>query len=109
MAEIYGFHAHIYYDEATFEQAKALIDSAAARFDLQVGRMHRQEVGPHPEWSCQLAFRPDLFGEIIPWLALNRAGLTVFIHPETGEDLEDHRDRAIWMGRVAPLKLELFQ
>ena len=36
---------------------------------------------------------------------LERRGLTVLVHPETGHDLEDHRDRALWMGRVLDLNL----
>jgi DOPA 4,5-dioxygenase len=31
----------------------------------------------------------------------------VFIHPITGNDLVDHRDRAIWMGAVRPLDLSV--
>ena len=35
--------------------------------------------------------RPS-FPDIVPWLMLNRRGLTVFVHPETGDNLADHRD-----------------
>ncbi len=109
MAEISGFHAHVYFDEATVEQARALCEEAAQRFGVTMGRMHERPVGPHPRWSCQLAFPPALFGEVVPWLALERNGLTVFIHPETGDDLGDHRDRAIWMGEMVPLNLKMFR
>ena len=44
---------------------------------------------------------------MLPWLALNRGGLTVFAHPITGEDLADHRDRAVWLGSVRPLDLSV--
>ena len=40
---------------------------------------------------------------------LNRRGLTVLVHPETGHDLEDHRDRALWMGRVLDLRLDVLR
>lgn len=43
-----------------------------------MGRVHEKPVGPHPDWSCQLAFKPALFGEVIPWLAMNHKGLVVF-------------------------------
>ena len=43
-----------------------------------------------------------------PWLALNRGDLTIFVHPNTGQDLEDHRDRAIWLGQQVPLVLDIF-
>ncbi|MEO6918106.1 MAG: DOPA 4,5-dioxygenase family protein [Collimonas sp.] len=105
---IAGYHAHIYYDAATMPQAVALCEEAARRFTLAMGRAHQKPVGPHPDWSCQLAFEPAVFSEMIPWLALHRDGLVVFIHPLTGDDLADHRDHAIWMGAVRPLKLSIF-
>ncbi len=74
---------------------------------MRLGRFHQMPVGPHPDWSCQLSFPPALFGDVIPWLALNRQGLVVFIHPLTGDDLVDHRDHAIWMGAVRPLDLSV--
>ena len=64
---------------------------------------------PHPCGSYQIAFAPELFGALVPWLALNRDGLTVFIHPETGDDLPDHRDYAIWLGRQEALNLEVLR
>jgi aromatic ring-cleaving dioxygenase len=105
---IRGFHAHVYFGSDTLAQARSLCESAAQQFpQLKLGRVHQQPVGPHPDWSCQLAFKPDLFGALIPWLAMRRAGLVVFIHPISNNDLVDHRDRAMWMGAVRPLKLDM--
>jgi aromatic ring-cleaving dioxygenase len=104
---IHGYHAHVYFNADTLPQARALCEAAAARFPLKLGRMHEKPVGPHPDWSCQLAFKAALFPDVVPWLALHREGLVVFIHPLTGQDLIDHRDRAIWMGAVRPLDLSV--
>ena len=104
---ITGYHAHVYYDGATKAVAEQ-VRAGLAAFDVALGRWHDQPVGPHPCGSYQVAFEPALFARIVPWLALNRQGLTVFIHPETGQHLEDHRDRALWLGRQQPLKLEIF-
>ena len=104
--DIKGYHAHLYYDETTFEQAEQLALEAGERFEVSVGRRHQKPVGPHPVWSCQLAFLPDQFEAVIPWLALNRKGLTVFIHPETGDFLKDHIDHALWMGEILPLNID---
>ena len=102
-----GWHAHVYFDQTTAAQAKAFCEAADSRFAaLKKGRFHEKLVGPHSHWSCQLAFRPELAAEVFAWLTLNRQGLTVFIHPITGDDYIDHRDRAIWMGTPAHLKLE---
>ncbi|AZC15469.1 MULTISPECIES: DOPA 4,5-dioxygenase family protein [Pseudomonas] len=108
MQRIKGYHAHVYFDASTIEQARALCEQAAQLFDLRMGRVHERQVGPHPDWSCQLAFGPELFGQVVPWLALNRQGLVVFLHPETGDELQDHTDHAIWMGALRPLDLSVF-
>ncbi|HEX5738981.1 MAG TPA: DOPA 4,5-dioxygenase family protein [Hydrogenophaga sp.] len=104
---IIGYHAHVYFNANTLTQARALCETAASLFPLKMGRVHEMPVGPHPDWSCQLAFKAALFADVIPWLALNRKGLVVFIHPITGNDLVDHRDRALWMGEVRPLDLSV--
>jgi DOPA 4,5-dioxygenase len=70
-----------------------------------MGRFHERPVGPHPMWSYQIAFAPAAFDEVVPWLALNRGALDVFVHPNTGDELADHRDRAIWLGRSYTLDL----
>ena len=108
MATIEGYHAHVYYDAASKPAAAELRRAVSESFDVKVGSWHDEPVGPHPRWSYQLAFEPRLFGLIVPWLALNRNGLTIFIHPETGEALADHRDRAVWMGEMLELDLGVF-
>mgnify|MGYP001160656351 FL=1 len=104
---IRGFHAHVYFGPGTVEQARALCSEAATRFGVTMGRVHEKPVGPHPDWSCQLAFGPEVFGDVIPWLAMNRDGLVVFVHPISDNQLVDHRDRALWMGAVRPLDLSV--
>jgi DOPA 4,5-dioxygenase len=106
MTGISEFHAHVYFDADTVEQARALCEAARDRFGVAMGRMHERPVGPHPMWSCQLSLAPESFGAVIPWLALNRDGLVVFVHPNTGDDIPDHTDRAMWMGAVMALNLD---
>ena len=105
--DIQGYHAHVYFDAASVERGRALCERAAAEFPLKMGRVHERPVGPHPDWSCQLAFRPELFAQVVPWLMIHRGNLVVFVHPLTGNDLVDHRDRAMWMGAVRPLDLSM--
>jgi DOPA 4,5-dioxygenase len=108
MAAISGFHAHVYFSEETLEQAEELCKTASDRFSVSMGRIHKKPIGPHPVWSCQLAFAPDQFGEIIPWLATHRNGLVIFVHTETGDHLADHTKHAMWMGQMLPLDLSSF-
>lgn len=108
MREITGWHAHVYFDGATIETARSLCSQCSEIFGITMGRVHDKPVGPHPDWSCQLSVPPEKFAAVMSWLALNRQGLVIFAHPETGQTLEDHRDRAIWMGAVRPLDLSIF-
>jgi aromatic ring-cleaving dioxygenase len=106
---ITGWHAHVYYDPAsTRSTAAALREAIADRFPAAVlGRWHDVPVGPHPGAMYQVAFPPDLLPGLLPFLALNRAGLTILVHPETGRHRADHSDHALWMGTVLPLRLEV--
>ncbi len=109
MTAILGYHAHVYFDETSVEQARALCTKAAEMFGVVMGRVHERPVGPHPMFSCQLAASPEQFAQMLPWLALNRDGLIVFSHPETGDDLADHRDHGIWLGTGLELNLSIFE
>ena len=108
VSRIDSWHAHVYFDAATRDAAWALRDvlSAALGGRIEIGRFHERPVGPHPRWSYQLAFEPAHFAEVVGWLALNHGPLDVFLHPNTGDALRDHRDSAIWIGREHRLDLQ---
>ena len=103
------YHAHIYYDlQSTREQAARLREQVSAAFSgATLGRWHDGPVGPHPQSMYQIAFSADLLASFLPWLMLNRAGLTILLHPETGNDHADHTDHAIWFGEILPLRLDV--
>jgi aromatic ring-cleaving dioxygenase len=105
MSTITGYHAHVYFDVANREQARELCEAFVNTFGRPVGRMHEKPVGPHPRGSCQLAFGPELFSQVIPWLIKHRKGLTIFAHANTGDDLKDHTDHVIWLGPSETLNL----
>ena len=105
MSAISGYHAHVYFDADTREQAVKLCTAAGETFGIKVGRTHDKPVGPHPRGSCQLTIPPNQFATVIPWLIENRHGLTIFTHAETGDALKDHTDHVIWLGPSEPLKL----
>lgn len=105
---IRDFHAHIYFDPAEVDRARALGDAARERFGVPVGHYHLRPVGPHPLGSVQLTVPPNQFGEFAQWLAINRGDLTVFVHANTGDDLADHTRHVIWFGQSEPLDLSIF-
>lgn len=104
VSAISGWHAHVYYDPATTKpDAAALREQVEARFAVQMGRWHDANVGPHPVSMYQIAFATGLFATLVPFLALNRRGLTVLVHPNTDSPHDDHLDHALWMGTPLPL------
>ncbi|MGV2866211.1 DOPA 4,5-dioxygenase family protein [Achromobacter sp. ESBL13] len=102
-----SWHAHVYFDAASRDAAFALRERVVVHFDgkMEMGRFHERPVGPHPQWSYQIAFGPTHLAEIATWLTLNHGALDVFMHPNTGDSLRDHRDCAVWIGHSHTLNL----
>ncbi len=105
------YHAHVYYDPAKLrDRAERLRERVGAAFpQAKLGRWHDELVGPHPQSMYQVAFPTEILRNFVPWLMLNRDGLTVLLHPETGDNYTDHSAHAAWFGAVLPLKLDVFK
>ncbi|MEO6031209.1 MAG: DOPA 4,5-dioxygenase family protein [Burkholderiaceae bacterium] len=102
-----SWHAHVYFEASSRELAWALRETIARELAdrMEMGRFHEKPVGPHPMWSYQLAFSAANFSAVVAWLALNHGSLDVFVHPNTGDELRDHRDAALWLGQSHRLNL----
>jgi aromatic ring-cleaving dioxygenase len=102
-ARISDYHMHVYYDPETRERAAQLREWVEARFQVRMGRWHDVPVGPHPTAMYQIQFMPELFPTLVPFVMMNRMGLTVLLHPQSGRARDDHTINATWMGHVLPL------
>ncbi|MDW6004802.1 DOPA 4,5-dioxygenase family protein [Vibrio mangrovi] len=102
-----AYHAHVYFDSSTLGFATELCHTAGEKFSLKVGRVHQRLVGPHTKWSCQIRFGHADFDHLIPWLDKHRGDLSVLIHADTGNDLEDHTKYAYWLGDAVELNLSV--
>ena len=107
VSRITSWHAHVYFDATSRDSAWIFRDAVTTHFGalVEMGRFHERPVGPHPQWSYQISFAPAQFAEVVPWLALNHGILDVFVHPNTDDELRDHRHCAIWIGRAYQLDL----
>jgi aromatic ring-cleaving dioxygenase len=103
---VHGYHAHVYYNPNTLPQARALRDTLASQFPIQLGRFSDDPVGPHPVSQFQVIFKTSEFQTVVPWLMLNRQGLDILVHPLTDDMVDDHTVYALWLGTPITLKLD---
>ena len=99
IADIANFHAHVYYDaDRTRGEATTLHGWIAERFRVHLSPMYDTPVGPHPVPMFEVAFEVPLYGRLVPWLSLNRLGLSVLVHPNTERVRDDHLVQPAWLG-----------
>ena len=98
---IQSYHAHIYFDGPEQRRvAETLREEIAQRFSVLIGRWHDRLVGPHTRPMYQVAFSTAEFARFVPWLMINRRGLAVLVHPDTGQPKADHLTHALWLGEI---------
>lgn len=106
--EIVCFHAPMCFDTAIRDTAER-VHEGLARFEVQLGRWHDKPIGPHPQAMYQVAFLPDQFGKVVPWLMIHREELNILVHPETGADVADHTLHSLWLGEKLELNVEVLR
>jgi aromatic ring-cleaving dioxygenase len=101
---ITSYHAHIYWStDDERERALKIRHWIGERFEVAMGRVHDRPIGPHTQPMYQVAFTTEVFSRFTPWLMINRLGLSVLIHPNTGRAKDDHLVHALWLGTPLPV------
>ena len=106
-SRIVDYHMHVYYDPESRDRAAQLRAWVEDRFTVRMGRWHDAPVGPHVASMYQIQFATDQFPALVPFIMMNRMGLTVLLHPQSGRPRDDHTINAIWMGAVLPVKTDV--
>lgn len=108
---ITAYHAHVYFQTGPERAAAAGLRAAVAEHfpAARLGSWHEQPVGPHPVPMYQILFAAPELARILLFLMLNRAGLSILLHPESGDDYADHAEHAAWLGAALPLRLEVLR
>ncbi len=101
--DIESYHAHIYFDEDTYQKAALLRNWVAERFHVELGNWNREPRGPHVTPSFYFGFTNEWLALIVPWLQLNSLGLTILIHPNTDDPRADHLYYTLWVNRSQPV------
>lgn len=104
---ITDYHMHVYYASESRERAEQLRAWVEERYTVRMGRWHDVPVGPHPTAMYQIQFEVGLFPTLVPFVMMNRMGLTVLLHPQSGRPRDDHTINATWMGSMLPIKTDV--
>jgi DOPA 4,5-dioxygenase len=108
LAEIASYHAHVYF---TGSEQRAIAEWSRGRVSercpVQLGRSHDKPVGPHDMPMYQIAFDVAVFPRLVPWMMINRQGLSVLVHPNTDSPYDDHLVHALWLGETLALNGEV--
>jgi aromatic ring-cleaving dioxygenase len=116
--QYYDFHVYYY---ARIEESRAEADQlraallAAFPHECAEGAIIVKKlpddrvIGPHITqfWEADVK-RPEVFVLVLSWFQLHHGALLVLIHPQTGDDLADHTDRALWLGARLPVITSVF-
>ena len=103
------FHSHIYFNEKSQAQAEALratIDESGLSGGVSPLRFELR--GPHPHWMFTVSFTSENFMSMIELMMKHRNGLSILVHPLSGNELLDHTDYAMFLGQKENLNLSIF-
>ncbi len=107
-------HAHIYFDADAISTVRQVISKFSNIFsheifhknEITISKLQLGPIGPHPKGQGQITFMSKNFGEVVPWLMLNKNGLTVLVHRISEDEIKDHTERALWIGDKLDLNLD---
>jgi DOPA 4,5-dioxygenase len=66
-------------------------------------------VGPHSKPNVEIDISRESFGRVVEWLQRNSRGLSILVHPETGDDAKDHLESSMWINRETPYNAAFFE
>lgn len=104
-----GYHIHVYCQPEQHELAQAvraeMMQDLAGVID-GAGPVRTRAIGPHPLPMFEAWFETESLNQVLPWILQHRRGLSVMIHPLTGDDYADHAEHSMWIGEKLPLNLD---
>lgn len=107
-----GYDIHIYFEsgpkvlenkskvEALAQALLEAIPEAGGLHPVQAGR------GPHLLANVEVTIPPEALSKALTLLQTNNPGLSILVHPHTGDEVLDHTKLANWVGKPVPLDLD---
>lgn len=104
-------HSHIYFTPSTREVAERLRNKIVTHFSdrTEISRLIDRPIGPHPLPMFEVDFRSEVARELVPFLEVEREGLSILIHPVSEDEVKDHSERAVWLGEKLDLNLTFLE
>lgn len=100
------FHAHVYFNQKKQVKAEAFHQKMEQNKDQSGLSPLRFELrGPHPHWMFTLNFTSENFMKMVEFMQKHRDGLSILIHPLSGNEVLDHTDYAMFLGQKENLNL----
>ncbi len=106
-----NYHVHIYFDVQQKQKIELLIKKLLlelALLKIKFVCQHDKPVGPHIKPMVELNFQENAFPVLQQWLSQNVDDFSCLIHRDTGDDLKDHGEGFLWLGKPLPLNFEFF-
>lgn len=107
--EFKAFHSHIYFDENKIVKAENFHKKfSQLSLPIQISKLIHKPIGPHPFPMFEVDFKGEHFLAMIHFMQENRDGLSILIHPLSGNEILDHTDHAMFLGKKEKLNLAIF-
>jgi len=112
--EIKEWHFHVYFFQDNEENRASAVQLRSDIFRLveegffkvvPLWRVHQKPTGPHPIGSFEVWTPKEHLPRALSYFMLHRGPHSVLLHPLTCQEVLDHTDRALWLGKPVPLDL----
>ena len=110
MIQSKNYHVHVYYELTQINEASEL----RAKMIKEIpqisgcGPLRKKAIGPHPLPMFEAWYPLELYEEVFQWMKQNRKEFSIMFHPLSGNDRADHENHSLWLGKVLPLNLDIF-
>jgi len=112
VADIQLYHVHLYYERGKESEsvARVIAEGIKSQFKDKIIEEfnYKTLVGPHDGPNIAIHFSNEGFAKIVPWVQVNSKGLSVLVHPVTNDELKDHVEDSMWIGKQRGFNMAYF-
>ena len=99
-----NYHAHIYWHNDQQKTQALKLRENLQNLGCWLGQVMDQPIGPHPLPMYQANYSDENTAEVERFLS--KQDLTILLHEDTGNHIDDHTTGVRWIGEVLELDIE---